>query len=246
MLDQEGYQLDQTKYTEKYLLQPAPDYERNFKMEFDAFKVKHGGDGSVYIKNELREFRELSRIGSGYELLNDETKGQFGWSDRNLDKTGRRIFLKATKPDYEFFKSCTLSKIDFLEKKLIEIENLHLPGERGFQPNPVLNEIIFPGYVNQFDVIERELISRKYLTDEYKWIGTKTALCEFLVVIINLDYPLKKKNGKPIKPLAIRKFFEQRYGVGSGYLAEQFKPSNQPEFETAKIIFQFIPPHEIN
>ncbi len=141
--------------------------------------------------------------------------------------------LKSTPEEIHYVDVLYEEEIRHLETRIREEEP-----SIAFLPKAGLEEVVYPDYIFQFGLIERELISMNFLTADNKWVknkGAQKSLCEFLVVIIVLKYTMSR-----IKEINVRRFFERRYGLIENGLADQFKPSKRPLFSSAYKTFRFI------
>jgi len=102
-----------------------------------------------------------------------------------------------------------------------------------------LKNWILTDYITKFTEIEKELFSRGYINDSYKWMKHKTELAEFICVLIDYKYFKPIVQGKKIQAFHKKQFISERYGFGKTGLSETWKKT-KPKIEHAKIPFSWI------
>jgi hypothetical protein len=132
-----------------------------------------------------------------------------------------------------------------IEKELHRTDNPQIVGFNStLEPNHKerLKAWIYSGSMETFNIIENELLNRKYLDEDYKWANKKTKLIDFLTVIHQKNFFRPIVLGKRKQLFHYRQFISEMYGYRKTGLTET-STKHKPTLNEALFHFSWIENH---
>jgi len=221
------------------------DENLNHRLKFETITLED--------KRELID-KQIKKVQNSLSMKN-QNPGFYGFNKEIAkyyrDKNGLYQYLKQNSKDQTLMRDCAsiiflaywdYEKLRFLEK----VYNSINAGETDSKLDAVLEleteilkDWILSDYLSEFGEIEKELFSRKFIDNNYKWKKTKRNLIEFLIVIQEYGFFKRVVQGNQKQGFHYRRFIAERYGYGKFGLSDSWK-KHQPNLNEAKIPFFWI------